>query len=83
MPIDMRLKTFTWLDKIEIIQDRMRLKCGFKDAKLFMVRTIINRQCEMICKKGHQNFHDYAVAVEDLTDDSKMAVINDLYRHVH
>ena len=81
--MDLRLKTFHWLDQVERIQDAMRLKCGFKDAKIFMVRTIMNRQCEMICKKGHQNFHDYAAAVEELNDDSKMSVINDLYHHVH
>ena len=60
----------------------MRLKCGYKDAKIFMVRTIMNRECEMIQKKGHQNFHEYAEAVQHLTEDNKMEVINDLYRAV-
>ena len=80
--MDMRQKTFYWLDQVEIIQDAMRLKCGYKDAKIFMVRTIFNRQCEMITKKGHQNFHEYANAVAELTDHFKMEVIMDLYRHV-
>jgi len=42
----------------------------------------MNRECEMIQKKGHQNFHEYAEAVQHLTEDNKMEVINDLYRAV-
>jgi len=33
----------------------------------------------MISQKGHRDFHDYVLAVESLTDDFKMEVINELY----
>ena len=43
MPMDMRQKSYIWFDKIEIIQDAIHKKLGYKNAKIFMARTILQR----------------------------------------